>query len=85
MICIYVRNARPLTFSIIHPEGLSVLSSGFRPEFDSGGSDDVLMMFCTGNVRAGDLGLGAIPGREVDFRLGLDLALKYAKALKCKR
>lgn len=38
-----------------------------------------------GDVKAGDLGLGAVPGREAEFRQGLDLALKYAKALNCKR
>ncbi|XP_075901816.1 putative hydroxypyruvate isomerase [Nelusetta ayraudi] len=38
-----------------------------------------------GDVKAGDLGLGALPGREAEFRQGLDLALKYAKALGCQR
>ncbi|MED6253357.1 hypothetical protein ATANTOWER_027452, partial [Ataeniobius toweri] len=37
------------------------------------------------DVKAGDLGLGAVPGRELEFRQGLDLTLKYAKALNCKR
>uniref|UniRef100_A0A3P9Q4F2 Hydroxypyruvate isomerase n=1 Tax=Poecilia reticulata TaxID=8081 RepID=A0A3P9Q4F2_POERE len=38
-----------------------------------------------GDIKAGDLGLGAVPGRELEFRKGLDLTLKYAKALNCKR
>lgn len=38
-----------------------------------------------GDIKAGDLGLGAVPGRELEFREGLDLTLKYAKALNCKR
>lgn len=38
-----------------------------------------------GDVQAGDLGLGAVPGREAEFRQGLDLALDYARALSCKR
>lgn len=38
-----------------------------------------------GDVKAGDLGLGAVPGREAEFRRGLDLALEYARALGCKR
>ncbi|KAM8874570.1 putative hydroxypyruvate isomerase isoform 2-T2 [Spinachia spinachia] len=38
-----------------------------------------------GNIKRGDLGLGAVPGREAEFRQGLDLALKYARALNCKR
>ncbi|KAL6108597.1 hyi [Pungitius sinensis] len=38
-----------------------------------------------GNIKLGDLGLGAVPGREAEFRQGLDLALEYARALACKR
>lgn len=38
-----------------------------------------------GEVKAGELGLGAVPGREAEFKQGLDLALQYAKALNCKR
>lgn len=38
-----------------------------------------------GDIKAGDLGLGAVPGREAEFREGLDLSLKYARALDCKR
>ncbi|KAM3620290.1 uncharacterized protein V6R79_021144 [Siganus canaliculatus] len=48
----------------------------------------VCMCVCVcvaGNVKAGDLGLGAVPGREAEFRQGLDLAVKYAKALDCRR
>ncbi|XP_017291183.1 putative hydroxypyruvate isomerase [Kryptolebias marmoratus] len=52
---------------------------------EAAGVELVLINTPPGNVRAGDLGLGAVPGREVDFRLGLDLTLKYAKALNCKR
>lgn len=42
-------------------------------------------MCAAGDVQAGDLGLGAVPGREAEFRQGLDLALDYARALSCKR
>lgn len=38
-----------------------------------------------GDVKAGELGLGAVPGRQAEFRQGLDLALTYARALSCKR
>ncbi|XP_029474643.1 putative hydroxypyruvate isomerase isoform X1 [Rhinatrema bivittatum] len=31
------------------------------------------------------MGLGAVPGRQEEFRKGLALAVKYAKALDCKR
>ncbi|XP_056235053.1 putative hydroxypyruvate isomerase isoform X2 [Seriola aureovittata] len=49
------------------------------------GVDVVLINTPPGDVKAGDLGLGAVPGREAEFRQGLDLAVKYAKALDCKR
>uniref|UniRef100_A0A3B5Q235 Putative hydroxypyruvate isomerase n=1 Tax=Xiphophorus maculatus TaxID=8083 RepID=A0A3B5Q235_XIPMA len=45
----------------------------------------VLINTPPGDIKAGDLGLGAVPGRELEFREGLDLTLKYAKALNCKR
>lgn len=38
-----------------------------------------------GDLKNGDLGLGAVPGREHDFRQGLNQAIQYAKALNCKR
>ncbi|XP_028300166.1 putative hydroxypyruvate isomerase isoform X2 [Gouania willdenowi] len=39
----------------------------------------------TGDLTAGDLGLAAVPGREAEFRKGLDVSVKYARALDCKR
>uniref|UniRef100_H3ABU6 Hydroxypyruvate isomerase (putative) n=1 Tax=Latimeria chalumnae TaxID=7897 RepID=H3ABU6_LATCH len=38
-----------------------------------------------GDMSKGEMGLGAVPGREVEFRDGLDLAVKYAKTLNCER
>lgn len=38
-----------------------------------------------GDVKAGDLGLGAVPGKEKEFRQDLDVALSYARDLSCKR
>lgn len=52
---------------------------------EAAGVEVVLINTPPGNVQSGDLGLGAVPGKEEDFRQGLDLALKYAKALECKR
>lgn len=49
------------------------------------GVEVVLLNTPPGDVKAGDLGLGAVPGRESEFREGLDLSLKYARALDCKR
>ncbi|KAM9357630.1 putative hydroxypyruvate isomerase [Symphorus nematophorus] len=45
----------------------------------------VLINTPPGDVGAGDLGLGAVPGREAEFRQGLDLAVQYARALDCRR
>lgn len=39
----------------------------------------------SGDLQNGELGLGAVPGREQDFRQGLAQAVQYAKALDCKR
>nr|XP_015210694.1 PREDICTED: putative hydroxypyruvate isomerase isoform X2 [Lepisosteus oculatus] len=49
------------------------------------GVDVVLINTPPGDVGRGDLGLGAVPGREEDFRAGLDLAVRYARALDCDR
>ncbi|XP_026851727.2 putative hydroxypyruvate isomerase [Electrophorus electricus] len=38
-----------------------------------------------GDLKHGELGLGAVPGRELEFRQGLTQAIHYAKALDCKR
>lgn len=49
------------------------------------GVELVLINTPPGNVRAGELGLGAVPGREQEFRQGLERAVEYAQALQCKR
>ncbi|XP_039886394.1 putative hydroxypyruvate isomerase isoform X1 [Simochromis diagramma] len=49
------------------------------------GVEVVLINTPPGDIKAGDLGLAAVPGREAEFREGLDLSLKYARALDCKR
>ncbi|KAM6921195.1 putative hydroxypyruvate isomerase [Xenentodon cancila] len=49
------------------------------------GVEVVLINTPPGDLKAGDLGLAAVPGREADFRRGLDLTLEYAKALNCRR
>ncbi|XP_051929837.1 putative hydroxypyruvate isomerase [Hippocampus zosterae] len=45
----------------------------------------VLINTPPGDVTAGELGLAAVPGREEDFKRGLDQAIEYARALDCKR
>lgn len=49
------------------------------------GLEFVLINTPPGDASAGDLGLAAVPGREQEFRQGLDLAVQYAKALDCTR
>uniref|UniRef100_A0A3Q2PJS4 Putative hydroxypyruvate isomerase n=1 Tax=Fundulus heteroclitus TaxID=8078 RepID=A0A3Q2PJS4_FUNHE len=46
---------------------------------EAAGVEFVLINTPPGDLKAGDLGLGAVPGRELEFRQGLDLTLKYAK------
>ncbi|XP_051567374.1 putative hydroxypyruvate isomerase [Myxocyprinus asiaticus] len=52
---------------------------------DETGLEFALINTPPGDLKNGDLGLAAVPGREKEFRLGLDLALQYAKALDCRR
>ena len=37
-----------------------------------------------GDWAAGERGIGALPGREEEFRAGIETALQYAKATKCR-
>ncbi|XP_028667326.1 putative hydroxypyruvate isomerase [Erpetoichthys calabaricus] len=52
---------------------------------EQAGVEVVLLNTPPGDTKNGDLGLGAVPGRQQEFRDGLDLAVKYAKALNCSR
>ena len=45
----------------------------------------VLFNAAPGDFAAGERGIGALPGREDDFRAAIDLALDYARALECPR
>lgn len=45
----------------------------------------VLINTPPGDLKKGELGLAAVPGREQEFRQGLDQAVRYANALDCKR
>lgn len=49
------------------------------------GLTQVLFNCGQGNWAAGDRGIGALPGREAEFRDSVKLALEYARALGCKR
>jgi len=47
------------------------------------GLTQVLINAPPGDLEAGERGLGAVPGRESEFRDGLARALDYAEALRC--
>jgi hydroxypyruvate isomerase len=49
------------------------------------GLQQVLFNASPGNWDAGERGLACLPGREADFRKGIELALSYAQALECPR
>jgi 2-dehydrotetronate isomerase len=48
------------------------------------GLDQALFNMPPGDWAAGERGIGALPGREEEFRAGIDTALRYAKATKCR-
>ncbi|XP_007535342.2 putative hydroxypyruvate isomerase [Erinaceus europaeus] len=45
----------------------------------------VLINTPPGDLQKGEMGLGAVPGRQAAFRAGLEQAVLYAKALGCPR
>ncbi|TWO70832.1 hydroxypyruvate isomerase family protein [Caenimonas sedimenti] len=49
------------------------------------GLQQVLFNTVPGDFQAGERGLAALPGREAEFRAGVEKALEYAEALACPR
>ena len=49
------------------------------------GLTQVLFNLPAGDWAAGERGLAALPGREAEFRAGVDLAIQYAQELGCSR
>ncbi|CAL8114208.1 unnamed protein product [Orchesella dallaii] len=49
------------------------------------GVEQILINSYPGDSKLGECGLGALPGREEDFQKAMQLTLKYAEALGCKR
>ncbi|KAK6179010.1 hypothetical protein SNE40_011466 [Patella caerulea] len=49
------------------------------------GLDQVLINAYQGNPNNGDLGIGAIPGREAEFKEKLETSIQIAKLLQCTR
>jgi hydroxypyruvate isomerase len=54
-------------------------------ELERHGLQQVLFNTVPGDFDAGERGLAAVPGREAEFLAGVDLAIDYARALKCPR
>ncbi|CAB3368247.1 Hypothetical predicted protein [Cloeon dipterum] len=52
---------------------------------EAAGVQQALINIHVGDVTKGELGTAAEPGREEDFKKSLQLAVDYAKALKCNR
>lgn len=59
--------------------------AAIRAKLDEANVQLVLLNAPPGNVAQGDRGLGAQPGREVEFRTSLSKGIEYARALACPR
>lgn len=60
-------------------------ASELAARLDDAGLAQVLFNTPPGNWDAGERGLACLPGRQDEFRRGVDLALTYAQALRCER
>lgn len=49
------------------------------------GVEVVLINLPGGDLAAGEAGIAALPGREAEFRAGMDQALAYCRALDCRQ
>jgi hydroxypyruvate isomerase len=56
-----------------------------RDELDRHGLQLVLINSPAGDWAAGERGVAALPGRQEEFRRGVDLAIEYAQVLGCPR
>jgi len=81
-------------FEKAHKAGFKAVEFLFPYDFESQalaqklnqyGLEQVLFNTPCGDWDAGERGFAAIPGREDEFQKGFETALKYAKALKCKK
>ncbi|XP_054836713.1 putative hydroxypyruvate isomerase [Eublepharis macularius] len=60
-------------------------ASELRAAAERAGLELILLNTPPGNQEKGDKGLGAVPGRQLEFRETLALAVQYAKTLQCPR
>jgi hydroxypyruvate isomerase len=56
-----------------------------RDRLDRHGLRQVLFNAPPGDFDAGERGIASLPGREDEFRRGIDVAIEYARALDCPR
>ncbi|MDL0430892.1 hydroxypyruvate isomerase [Marinobacter sp. TBZ242] len=56
-----------------------------RHELDSNGLTQVLFNLPPGDWNAGERGIACLPDRVEEFREGVELAIRYARALDCRR
>ncbi|XP_075233120.1 hydroxypyruvate isomerase-like protein Gip [Lycorma delicatula] len=47
--------------------------------------EQIMINVFSGDNKKGEFGFAAIPGKEEEFKKSIDLSIKYAKALKCKK
>lgn len=60
-------------------------SGAIAERLERNGLEMVLINLPMGNREAGDAGIACLPGREGEFREGVDLGITYARALGCTR
>ncbi len=63
----------------------AVPADAIRDKLDRLGLAQVLINAPPGDAGRGERGLAAVPGRQADFRAGIELALRYAKRLGAPR
>lgn len=72
---------RAIEFLFPYEYPVSVL----RERLDAQGLQQVLFNAPPGDWAAGERGLACLPGREAEFRAGIEQALEYARGLNCPR
>ncbi|WP_048441314.1 2-oxo-tetronate isomerase [Caenimonas sp. SL110] len=60
-------------------------ASEITARLESNGLQQVLFNAPPGDMDKGERGIACLPGREAEFRQGIESALRYADALKCPR
>jgi hydroxypyruvate isomerase len=84
----------PERFAAAAAEGFAAVEIQFPYEFEAtslaraaqaAGTDVVLINLPAGDWSKGERGIACLPGREAEFRDGVDVGIRYAQALGCRR